>query len=51
MKKNNKMATERKNIKRNKTRRGVNERNYFPSIQRNYNGKIVVENSGQLKLL
>ena len=35
--------TERKNIKRNKTRLKIKDRPFYSSIQRNYNKKKIVE--------
>lgn len=42
--------SERKNIKRNKTRKGVDQRPFFQSIQRNYSKPKVVDKT-QLKLI
>ena len=41
--------SEKKNIKRNKTRKGVDKRPFYQSIQRNYSTKPVDKN--QLKLI
>ena len=44
------MATERKNIKRNRTRKGVEERMLYSGIQRNY-GKPKEINKNQPSML
>ena len=41
--------SEKKNIKRNKTRKPADQRAFYQSIQRNYNQKPV--NKDQLKLI
>ena len=42
--------SERKNIKRNKTRKGVDQKPFYQSIQRNYTPKKPV-NPNQAKLI
>jgi hypothetical protein len=42
--------SERKNIKRNKTRKSVQERVLYSGIQTNYNRKVKVVNTNQSKL-